>query len=160
VPILSWFGEGHIGWFVSGENQPDTAESETLCMRGYSKRENREIPRAPRDCSAERKRGRFENLSEGKSNMNARGKSDESVVPATSANNDAAEAFAEPTEERDSPKRNAAQDALPQTPSRTKRKSRGLHGVREAARKDSQLKFTALLHQVHRREARTAGATV
>jgi group II intron reverse transcriptase/maturase len=149
VPILFGSGEGHIDWFVNGENQLDTAESETLCMRGYSKRENREIPRVPRNCSAERKQGRFENLSEGKSNMNARGKSDESVVPATSANNDAAEASAEPTEERDSPKRNVAQDALLRTPSRTIRKSRGLHGVREAARKDSRLKFTALLHHVN-----------
>jgi hypothetical protein len=133
VPILFGFGEGYIGWFVNGENQPDTAESGTLCMRGYSKRENREIPRVPRDRSAEREQGRFENLSEGKSNMNARGKSDGSVVPATSANNDAAEAFAEPTEGRDSPKRNVAQDALHRTPSRIKRKSCGLHGVREAA---------------------------
>ena len=30
-----------------------------------------------------------------------------------------------------------------------KRKSRGLHGVREAVRKDSTLKFTALLHHVN-----------
>ena len=41
------------------------------------------------------------------------------------------------------------QTALPRTPSRTKRKSRGLHGVREAARQDSKLKFTALLHHVN-----------
>jgi len=81
--------------------------------------------------------------------MNANRKSDESVVPATSANNDAADASAEPAEERDSAKRNAKQDALPRTPSRPKRKSRGLHGVREAARKDSTLKFTALLHHVN-----------
>jgi hypothetical protein len=80
VPILFGSGEGHIGWFVNGENPP---ESENLCMRGYSKRENREIPRVPRDRSAEREQGRVENLSEGKSNMNARGKSDESVVPVT-----------------------------------------------------------------------------
>jgi RNA-directed DNA polymerase len=78
--------------------------------------------------------------------MNAGRNSDESVVPATSANNDAAEASAEPIEERDSAERNAQQDALHRTPGRTKRKSRGLHGVREAARKDSTLKFTALLH--------------
>jgi RNA-directed DNA polymerase len=80
--------------------------------------------------------------------MNANRKSDESVVPTTSANNDAADASAESTEERDSAKRNVEQAALPRTPSRTKRKSRGLHGVREAARKDSTLKFTALLHHV------------
>jgi hypothetical protein len=37
---------------------------------------------------------------------------------------------------------------LPRTQSRIKHKSRGLAGVREAARKDSTLKFTALLHHV------------
>ncbi len=41
------------------------------------------------------------------------------------------------------------QPASPRTPSRTQDKSRGLHGVREAARKDSTLKFTALLHHVN-----------
>jgi len=80
--------------------------------------------------------------------MNANRKSDESVLPATSVNNGAADALAELAEERGSAKRNAEQTALHRTPSRTKRKSRGLHGVREAARKDSTLKFTALLHHV------------
>ena len=64
--------------------------------------------------------------------MNANRKSDESVVPATSANNDAAEASAESIEERDSAKRNVLQPGSPRTPSRTQGKSRGLHGVREA----------------------------
>ena len=81
--------------------------------------------------------------------MNANRKSDESIVPATSANNGAAEAPAESAEERDSAKRNVEQAVLRRTPSRAKRKSRGLHGVREAARKDSTLKFTALLHHVN-----------
>ena len=81
--------------------------------------------------------------------MNAHRKSDESVVPATSANNGAAEAPAELAEARDSAERNAEQAALHRTSSRLKRKSRGLHGVREAARKDSTLKFTALLHHVN-----------
>jgi group II intron reverse transcriptase/maturase len=81
--------------------------------------------------------------------MNANRKSDESIVPATSANNGVAEAPAESIEERGSAKRNAEQAALSRTPSRTKRKSRGLHGVREAARKDGTLKFTALLHHVN-----------
>jgi len=80
--------------------------------------------------------------------MNANRKSDGSIVPATSVNNDAAEASAESAEERDSAKRNVEQDALRRTPSRNQRESRGLHGVREAARKDSTLKFTALLHHV------------
>jgi group II intron reverse transcriptase/maturase len=81
--------------------------------------------------------------------MNANRKSDESVVPTTLANKGVAEAPAEPVEERDSAERNAAQPALHRTPSRMKRKSRGLHGVREAGRKDSALKFTALLHHVN-----------
>jgi len=81
--------------------------------------------------------------------MNAPRKSDESVVPATSANKGAAEAPAESIEERDSAKRNVGQTALCRTPGRIQRKSGGLHGVREAARKDSTLKFTALLHHVN-----------
>ena len=80
--------------------------------------------------------------------MNAHGESDESVVPAKPANNGAAEASAESVEGRDSTKRNADQADLHRTPSRTQRKSCGLWGVREAARKDSTLKFTALLHHV------------
>jgi group II intron reverse transcriptase/maturase len=81
--------------------------------------------------------------------MNADRNSDESAVPAKSANNGAAEAPAEPAEERDSAKRNVEQAALRRTPGRTKRESCGLHGVREAARNSSTLKFTALLHHVN-----------
>ena len=80
--------------------------------------------------------------------MHADGKSDGSVVPANPANNGGAEASAESAEERDPAKRNAEQAALHRTPSRDRRRSRGLGGVREAARKDSTLKFTALLHHV------------
>lgn len=47
--------------------------------------------------------------------MNANRKSDEFVVPATSANKDAAEASAESTEERNSTKRNAGQATLCRT---------------------------------------------
>jgi group II intron reverse transcriptase/maturase len=81
--------------------------------------------------------------------MHVEGKSHESVVPTTTANNGATEAPAESDEGRDSAKRNVEQTALRRTPGRTKRKSRGLHGVREAARQDSTLKFTALLHHVN-----------
>jgi group II intron reverse transcriptase/maturase len=81
--------------------------------------------------------------------MNADRKSDESVVPAKLANKGGTEPSAELVEERDSTKRNVEQSALPRTQSRTKRKSRGLHGVREAACKDSTRKFTALLHHVN-----------
>jgi group II intron reverse transcriptase/maturase len=115
-------------------------------MRQHSNRENREIPSASQlSFNWERSA----NVTDGKADMHAEGKSDESVVPTTTANNDAAEASAEPDEGRDSAKRNAEQTALCRTPSRIKRRSRGLHGVREAARKDGALKFTALLHHVN-----------
>ena len=75
---------------------------------------------------------RSENVTDGNADKNANRKSDESVVPAKSANKGVAETPAEPMEERDSTKRNARQTDCPRTPGRTKRQSRGLHGVREA----------------------------
>ncbi|MFQ5938086.1 MAG: group II intron reverse transcriptase/maturase [Acidiferrobacterales bacterium] len=82
--------------------------------------------------------------------MNANRKSDESIGPATSTNKGAAEALAESGAGRDSAERHADQAAVHRTLRRNKRKSRGLAGVREAARKDSTLKFTALLHHVNK----------
>ena len=81
--------------------------------------------------------------------MNANRKSDEFVLPTTSVNKVVTEASAEPIEERNSAKRNIKQATLPRTLSRNESKSRGLLGVREAARKDSKLKFTALLHHIN-----------
>jgi RNA-directed DNA polymerase len=81
--------------------------------------------------------------------MNANGNSHKSVVLTTTANNDVADTSAESDEGRDLAKRNVEQAALRRTPSRVKRRSRGLPGVREAARRDSTLKFTALLHHVN-----------
>lgn len=92
--------------------------------------------------------GRSENVADGTAEMNADRKSDGSVVPTKPANKGGAEPSAESVEERDPAKKNAEQEALRRTPSRNKRKSRGLIGVREAARKDSKLVFTALLHHV------------
>ena len=74
--------------------------------------------------------------------MNTNRNSDESVVPATSANNEATDASTESIEERDSTKRNAEQADMLRTQGRDQSMSFGLHGVREAARKDSQLRFT------------------
>ena len=80
--------------------------------------------------------------------MNADGKSDESVVPPTSMNKDAAEVSAESNEGRLSAVRNTDLSSLDRTPSRNHRRTHGLSGVREAARKSRDLKFTALLHHV------------
>jgi hypothetical protein len=83
------------------------------------------------------------NVIDGKPDMNAERKSDESVVPAKSANNDAAEASAESTEERGSAKRNAVQAALPRTQDRIERKSSGLHRVRVG------LAAASTMHSMH-----------
>ncbi len=114
-------------------------------MSGNSKRENREIPIVSNSKDEERS----VNVSDGTADVYAMGKSDGSIVPANPTNKDGAEPSAESAEERDPAKRNVDQSALHRTPSRTKRRSRGLAGVREAARKDSRLKFTALLHHVN-----------
>ena len=81
--------------------------------------------------------------------MNADGNSDESIVPSTQANNTDTESVAESVEERNSAERNTDQHDLPRTPSRNKRRSLGLAGVREAARNNRELKFTALLHHIN-----------
>ena len=105
-------------------------------MRQNSNRENREIPSVSESLGSERS----VNVSDGKADMHADGKSHESIILTTTANNDAAEASAESDEGRDSAKRNVEQTSLRRTPGRSKRRSRGLSGVREAARKDSRLK--------------------
>ena len=81
--------------------------------------------------------------------MNADGNSDESIVPSTQANNTDTESVAESVEERNSAERNTDQHGLLRTPSRNKRRSLGLAGVREAARNNRELKFTALLHHIN-----------
>ncbi len=76
-------------------------------MCGNSRRENREILSVSVRLCDHGWAERSENVTGGTADMNAGRKSDESVVPATSANNDAADASAESIEERDSAKRNA-----------------------------------------------------
>jgi RNA-directed DNA polymerase len=122
-----------------------TAESENLSMSENSKRENREIsPASQLNFDWERSA----NVSDGTADTHAGEKSDGSVVPANSANNDVSEALAESREGRDPAERNAQQPDMGRTPSRVKPVSLGLLGVREAARQDRTLKFTALLHHV------------
>jgi len=81
--------------------------------------------------------------------MNADGKSDGSIVPATSANKGRADLPTESSEGSGPTEKNVEQAALSRIQRRAKYRSRGLQGVREAARKDSALKLTALLHHVN-----------
>lgn len=94
------------------------------------------------------KTDRWFNVSDGNDQTHAVRKSDGWVVPAKSANKGVPEAPAERMEESDPAERNTNQPAMPRTQSRTNGGSKGLEGVRGAARKDSKLKFTALLHHI------------
>lgn len=80
--------------------------------------------------------------------MNARGESDGPIVPLNPTNNDGTEPSAESAEGRGSARRNTDQSNLDRTQKPGQRRSRGLIGVREAARKDRTLKFTTLLHHI------------
>ena len=119
-------------------------------MRGNSKCENRETPVAFQRSFFDLWE-RSENVSDGTADMHATGESDESTVPAKLTNNGGTEPLAESVEGRDSANGNVEQTASPRTPGRVKRESRGLPGVREAARNSSTLRFTALLHHINER---------
>ena len=80
--------------------------------------------------------------------MNADRKSDEPIVPPTQTNNADAETAAESAEERGSARMNTDQTNRRRTPSRTKRRSLGLQGVRDTARAQPRLKFNNLLHHI------------
>ncbi len=80
--------------------------------------------------------------------MNATGESDGSIVPMNPANNGGTEPPAESAEGRGPARRNTDQPNLHRTLKPEMRRSRGLFGVREAARKDRALVFTALLHHL------------
>jgi group II intron reverse transcriptase/maturase len=89
-----------------------------------------------------------------KSNMHVAGESDSPIVPKKPANKGGLPAPAESAEGRGLAKENIEQSLLARTQRRNSDgtpfvpRSRGLLGVREAARKDKKLKFTSLLHHL------------
>ncbi len=103
---------------------------------------NREIPEVPaRDGEA----GRLEKAQCHKSGMDASGKSDGCVVPEKPPNKGITPA--ETVEGRRPTEGNTLQAATPRTQSRNS-VSIGLQGVREAARREPHVQFTALMHHV------------
>lgn len=150
MPILFSHGEGNIPrtdtrrgvWGRGGVEDP-------AHVSRFQAREPGSPVGSPRNRpQVANSRGRSENVTDGTAGMNAPRESDGSILPGKLANNGAAEAPAESAEGRDPAKRNAGQTGLPRTQSRTPGKSSGLSGVREAARKDGKLVFTALLHHI------------
>jgi RNA-directed DNA polymerase len=122
-----------------------TAESETLGMCGNSMRENREALRTPTHDGGV---GRSKKAKSRNFDMHVCGESDGLVVPTKRANKAVAEALAaESAEERRSTKGNAPQAHSRRTQSRGC-ESQGLWRVRQAARRDRRVRFTALLHHI------------
>ena len=92
---------------LCGEAVANAAESQTLGMRQTFQAREPGDPIGFRTATVacHGRAERSENVTDGNAEMNADRKSDEFIVPATSANNDAAEASAESIEERGSTKR-------------------------------------------------------
>ena len=105
-------------------------------------RENRETPQASGSSTPDR----LEKAERHTASMNASGKSDEQVVPAKRPNN-GEKTPAEGVEGSCSTKGNTEEAHTCRTQGR-EHVSRGLGGVREAARRDKKQRFTALLHHV------------
>jgi RNA-directed DNA polymerase len=142
VPMLLPKAEGNTRSGVIGEPAPDPAQSETLSMRGTSSHGNWEIPQA---ATGDGPVARPEKAQRRTSGMHACGKSDGRVVPQKPPNNGTT-----PTEVAEGRRPTEGNSPLPAadlTQSRTPA-SPGLQRVREAARQDRTLRFTALLHHV------------
>ena len=112
-------------------------------MHGNSTRENRETLPTPDPKAGA---GRLEKVMSHKSNMNVGGESHGRVVPAKCPNKDG-KPLAEGTEGRRPTKENTEQTTASQIQCWGNALS-GLRRVREAAKKDKRLQFTALLHHV------------
>jgi len=126
------------------ERSFDTAESETLGMCGNSMRENREALQTP---ALDGSVGRSKKAKSRKVDMHVCGESDGLVVPAKRANKaDGYGLAAESAEGRRVTKGNAPQARSCRTQSRGC-ESQGLWRVRQAARRDRWMPFTASVSQ-------------
>ena len=121
----------------------DAAESETLRMRGNSMHGNRETLETP----APQGVGRSEKAVCRTTDMHVSRESDGPIVPEKRANKAGPKAVVEPVEGRGSTKGNAERTLLAPDTEPGKR-GMGLRGVREAAKRDGKLRFTALLHHI------------
>ena len=136
---------------AKGKSDMTPTESKTTGTVGSSPRGSQEIPAtsvSPMEAD------RLEKTRCHNSNMHVTGKSDSSIVPKKPTNNGSVPVPAESVEGRELTKENTGQSLLDRIQSRTKDgnpsrpRSRGLLGVRQAARNDKEMKFTNLLHHV------------
>jgi RNA-directed DNA polymerase len=125
------------------ESSGGPARSKTRSTRGNLLRENREIPESPAAGGAAGRVGKAKGRTPATHDP---GKSGRSVVP-TNSPNKAGRPAAEATEGRDLAEGNMGEQNAPRTQCRTRALS-ALDRIREAAKKDKEKKFTALLHHV------------
>ncbi|WP_390623671.1 group II intron reverse transcriptase/maturase [Telmatocola sphagniphila] len=142
VPTLLTEAEGHIEEGIIGESSWNSTQSEALSMWENSLRGNREISSSSvEDGSSDRSgKGITHNP-----DMYGLEKSDDGVVPEKSSNK--GRRPAETMEGRLSTSGNLLQKVAFPTQSGANASS-GMQRVREVARKDKKVKFTALLHHV------------
>ena len=127
----------------NGEFEFSPTASETTRTVGNSPRGNWEIPETSLTLELDRSvKARGHNT-----DMDVSGKSDSLVVPEKRANNAGQPTAAESVEGRRLTKENGEQPQRDRTLSRVPR-SRGLFGVREAARRDKSMRFNNLLNHV------------
>ena len=136
---------------VNGKPGMALTESETTRTVGNFSHGSRETPAtsvSPMEAD------RSEKARSHKPDMHVAGESDSSIVPEKLTNNGGVPLPAELAEGRELTKENTGQSLLDRTQSRNSDgtpfvpRSRGLLGVREAARKDKKLRFTSLLHHI------------
>lgn len=139
MPTPYPMAEGHTQQGANRESCGDPARSETLSMSGSCLRRSWEVSLAPDGATPG---------GAGKGNRNpavhADEKSDASIVPKKPPNKGKP---AEAVEGRGAAKGNAGENPAGRTPSR-ETASTGLERVRETAKQDRRLKFTALLHRI------------
>ena len=138
-----------------GEHESGPARSQTPCMRGTSLRENREIPRPPREDGPEGRGGKVEDRNP---SMHGCGKSDRPIIPTSPPNKSrrSTRNEAEVEEGRGLTKGNTGRRNTPRTQRRTMSVPSDLARVREAALRDRKTRFTALLHHISPERLRCA----
>lgn len=142
MPMLLSEAEGNTEHGVIRQSCSDPARSETLCTSGSPSHRNWEISAVP---GAQASSGAGKAKSRNPA-VNGAEKSDTSVVPEKLSNKGPVPA--EIVEERDVAKGNTNKPPAPGTLSRISCASMGLEGVREAARRNKGMQFTALLHHI------------
>jgi group II intron reverse transcriptase/maturase len=140
MPTLLSEAEGHTGHGDNRKSCHDPARSKTLSMPGSLLNRNWEVSWVPAQAGGTGK------APSRKPGIDAHEKSDTPIVPEKPLNK--GEELAEGVEGRGVAKGNADPPPASRTQSRTLSASMGLEGLREKARRDRRVRFTALLHHV------------